>query len=273
MKRKKLIRNEVIKIFNTTRDTIRHYEEKGLISPTVNQSNYHLYDYKEVNKLSQIFFLKELNFSLAEIKKIMELKDPVFYLEVLKNKKKDVDKKIAYYQKLSTKTSDIIKMFTELDKNLLNIEKKSFPQRQFYYFEFDNSNEQENNLKAFYDKFKTFFEDRKYSENKFVLKYKLSCLKDENFSDSKFCCQVNNSNGIDKSALELTAAGDFLCVNYLYNTEDWNSVIKVYNKILNYTRENNLKIINQDILEIKLGEFDMFFPENLAVYQLQIPVK
>lgn len=56
----------------TTR-TLRWYDQKGLLQPSrTNEAGYRLYNDTAVSKLQQILFYRELEFSLAEIKEILD---------------------------------------------------------------------------------------------------------------------------------------------------------------------------------------------------------
>ena len=53
--------------------TLRYYDEIGLLKPArVNESGYRIYGRKEVDRLQQILFYKELGIGLEEIKTIMD---------------------------------------------------------------------------------------------------------------------------------------------------------------------------------------------------------
>ncbi len=58
------------KIFDVSINTIRFYEEKGLLVPAYvdNYSGYRYYDEKNISDMSKILFLKDLNLSLDEIR-------------------------------------------------------------------------------------------------------------------------------------------------------------------------------------------------------------
>lgn len=57
--------------------TLRYYDEIGLLKPTrINSSGYRIYGEREVNRLQQIMFYRELGVSLDEIKEI--LSSPTF---------------------------------------------------------------------------------------------------------------------------------------------------------------------------------------------------
>ena len=80
--------------------TIRYYESEGLISPIEvdRWTNYRYYDESSVIRLSEIAYLKDLGFSLKEIKNLSE--------ETIKQKiskaKKDIKKLTHNIDKLST---------------------------------------------------------------------------------------------------------------------------------------------------------------------------
>ncbi len=49
--------------------TLRYYDEIGLLKPyKINDSNYRIYNEKNVNKLQQIMFYRSLDFPLEKIK-------------------------------------------------------------------------------------------------------------------------------------------------------------------------------------------------------------
>ena len=60
---------QIAQLLKISTRTIRFYEEKGIISPTkVNaETGYRFYDENQILKLKKILFLKDLDFSLAEI--------------------------------------------------------------------------------------------------------------------------------------------------------------------------------------------------------------
>lgn len=52
--------------------TLQYYDKFGLLNPTINSSNkYRLYGEEDVMRLQQILFFRELEFSLKQIKKMM----------------------------------------------------------------------------------------------------------------------------------------------------------------------------------------------------------
>ncbi|MCA1012440.1 MerR family transcriptional regulator [Halobacillus halophilus] len=68
---------EVARLAGISVRTLHHYHEIGLLSPSEVKSNgYRYYSEKEITRLQQILFFREMDFSLAKIKKILD--DPDF---------------------------------------------------------------------------------------------------------------------------------------------------------------------------------------------------
>lgn len=66
---------ELSQIAGISIQTIRFYESEGLITPIEVDiwTNYRYYDERSIERLSEISYLKELGFSLKEIKNLSEL--------------------------------------------------------------------------------------------------------------------------------------------------------------------------------------------------------
>lgn len=67
--------NEVAKLSGVTIKTLYHYQKIGLLLPArINENGYRVYGEKELEKLQQILFYRELDFPLQKIKDVMENK-------------------------------------------------------------------------------------------------------------------------------------------------------------------------------------------------------
>lgn len=68
---------KLARLANISTRTLRYYDEIDLLKPTrINTSGYRIYGQKEVNRLQQIMFYRELGFPLETIKEIMS--NPMF---------------------------------------------------------------------------------------------------------------------------------------------------------------------------------------------------
>ncbi|MEK3723272.1 MerR family transcriptional regulator [Paenibacillus sp. FSL H8-0034] len=64
---------EVSELSKVTIKTLHHYHKIGLLLPcTISEAGYRLYGIKELERLQEILFYKELEFSLDQIKEMME---------------------------------------------------------------------------------------------------------------------------------------------------------------------------------------------------------
>ncbi|MCY1150959.1 MAG: MerR family transcriptional regulator [Sphaerochaetaceae bacterium] len=113
---------EVAKLVNISVRTLHYYDEIDLLNPKkINSSGYRIYDEDSLKKLQQIMFLKELDFSLKEIKAILD------------NDKFDYNKAFLNHKSLLVKKRDRLnKLINLLDKYIEGENKMSFK-------EFDNS--------------------------------------------------------------------------------------------------------------------------------------
>lgn len=83
----KLMISEVAKNYHITKRTLRYYEEIGLLTNVKkNDSNYRYYDNEALIRLEQILLLRELKFSINEIKEILMPKDQKIINSILYDK-------------------------------------------------------------------------------------------------------------------------------------------------------------------------------------------
>lgn len=92
--------------------TLRYYDQIGLLKPArINASGYRIYGQKEVDLLQQILFYRELEFSLKEIKQIMN--DPAF---------NEMDALKSHYNNLKKKRNRLDKIIATLEMTIINKE-------------------------------------------------------------------------------------------------------------------------------------------------------
>lgn len=99
--------NEVKKISGLSIRTLHYYDEIGLLKPnSVDNNGYRIYDEKSLERLQDILLLRELEFPLKEIKKILD--NPNFdrekaldnQIELLKLKKEHINNLIDHALKI-----------------------------------------------------------------------------------------------------------------------------------------------------------------------------
>ena len=101
--------NEVSKLTGVSVRTLQYYDSVGLLKPNAyTESGYRLYDDTALERLQQILLFKELEFSLKDIKKIIDA--PNFDREkalqqqigLLKLKKEHLENLIDFARKINT---------------------------------------------------------------------------------------------------------------------------------------------------------------------------
>ena len=117
---------EVSRITGVSVRTLHHYDAIGLLKPTgVTDSGYRLYDDRALERLQTILFFRELEFSLQEIKEILDSPsfDPMDALQsqirLLQLKRDHLDKLISHALKIQ-KTGVINLNFKPFDKTELD---------------------------------------------------------------------------------------------------------------------------------------------------------
>lgn len=100
---------EISKIAGVSIRTLRYYDEIELLKPTqLTEKGYRLYDQKAIEKLQEIMFFRELEFSLTDIKEIME--NPNFDREqILLTQKVLLEKKRNRLNGIIELISDVMK--------------------------------------------------------------------------------------------------------------------------------------------------------------------
>lgn len=114
--------NEVCRLAGISSRTLHYYDQKGLLPPAeISPSGYRLYNEESLSRLRTILFFKELDFSLKEIKDILD--NPSFdrreallqQRELLRCRKKRIEKLIALAESMIEK-GDYKMDFSAFDK-------------------------------------------------------------------------------------------------------------------------------------------------------------
>ena len=119
--------NEISKLTGVSIRMLHHYDKIGLLVPSKrNNSNYRVYSEEDVARLYQILLFKELEFSLKDIKRILD--DEGFDKEeALK-----VQKKLILEKK-----NRLEKIIESIDDTIKNIGEKTMSKKDFKAFSYD----------------------------------------------------------------------------------------------------------------------------------------
>lgn len=277
MDRKKLLKNEVIELFNTTAETLRHYEQKGILTPEIGKNNYRYYDFEDLQKLRQIFMFKDLEISLEEMK---QLDEGIFskeeYLELLKTHRFTLKQKIERFQSIEAniiQLIDILKKGENKSSYLLRLEKE----RHFYLlspFESDVMS----SPKAYYDRHKSLIKTNYYSERTLQILYDYDTLNTGEFIDAQLCielpiCEHSKSIDHNKEDYLKLPKGSYLSIFSPFKHGSFDTLPSLKEDIDSYLEENNLSRIGNAVIEKEHPELSLFLDDDISVFELQIRVK
>lgn len=110
---------EVSKLANISIRTLHYYDEINLLKPnSINPSGYRIYNENNLEKLQKIMFLKEMDFSLLEIKKILDNDD---YITNFTNKKQILIAKKNRLERIINSIDDYLKGDLKMDFNIFDM--------------------------------------------------------------------------------------------------------------------------------------------------------
>ena len=111
---------EFAKLFDVTVKTVRYYEEVGLLMPAYVDiyTGYRYFNEENIDRMNEILSLKDLGFSLDEIKKFSdeEIKNKI---KDYKEKIKDLKRKLTTLKELSFKGKEALEMRFINDENAI----------------------------------------------------------------------------------------------------------------------------------------------------------
>ncbi|BDR57379.1 MerR family transcriptional regulator [Xylocopilactobacillus apis] len=125
--------NQCSKVTNCSKDTLRYYDKKGLVSPTRSNNGYRDYDKEDLKKIQIIQTLKYAGLDLNEIQLVLNLlnspiseacyKDSISFLNKKNGQFKEL---IKFYQNLNDITEQIMsavenKEFSKANNLIWNI--------------------------------------------------------------------------------------------------------------------------------------------------------
>ncbi|MBE7056243.1 MAG: MerR family transcriptional regulator [Ruminococcaceae bacterium] len=165
---------EVSHFTGVTVRTLHHYDAIGLLKPTkVTEAGYRLYDEKALKRLQNILLFKELDFSLAEIKRFLDTpnfdhsKVLLQQIQLLKLKRARLDSIISHAEKLQEQGVNFMDFstFNNLEFNKYKEEAKERWGNTEAYKEYEKkgSNGGSGGIDAFMDIFREFGEIKELS--------------------------------------------------------------------------------------------------------------
>lgn len=273
--REKLIKSEVIKLFKTTKETLRYYEKAGLLTPEVDEKNYRYYDFRDLEKLRQIFFLRDIELSIDEMQKIERnqiSKDE--YLSLLVSHEEALKAKIKHLSGVMSNISQLIDLEKD-DTSDVTFCVNEKDERHMLICESLNSSTYDS-PKEYYDKYSSLINQDHYSERTFQMIFAFEDLGSGEKIDSKQCVElpiIPDELRYESDTYFDLQSGQYLSIYYTFEEGKFEGLPRLKIRIENYMKAHDLEMIGKDVLEIEHPELSLFERETSTVFELQINVR
>lgn len=231
---------EFAKICNIPKHVLFHYDEIGLFSPAIVKENgYRYYSYHQYDTFCMIMVLKHLGMSLKDIKVYLEQRTPELFLQLLKQKEKDINKEI---RKLSKMQEHIQSMYTATNEAILADydkveirhikEEKLLCSRNVYITE-------DNSFKDFTKEYVNFYNENALAQEERVgSMIRIDAIMEENYADFA-CLYTKTSKRMRHSNVILRKEGDYL---FTYHHGRYDKIGEAYTRMLDFAEEHHLQL-------------------------------
>lgn len=129
---------EICEIFNIGRETLRHYENVGLIHPEINpQNGYREYGYWDVGVLVDALKFRKADYSLNQIKKALYETDYMEVMDSLEKQREYYVDQLIRYRMLNDKISFDLKYLKHAEEDINKV--KEGHMNEMFYVPYTNS--------------------------------------------------------------------------------------------------------------------------------------
>ena len=138
---------EISRLYHVGVDSLRYYEQIGLISPRRSESGYRLYSRKDIWRLNVIRDLRALGFPTEAIKDYLDFQNTDTALRMLRQEQQAIEEKLAALQKLRRnveKRMETIRIARALPVGEITL--KELPDRRCYLTDRGYSTDEEMDL-------------------------------------------------------------------------------------------------------------------------------
>lgn len=271
MDRTKLIKSEVLKIFKTTKETLRHYENLGLIQPEIDKNNYRYYDHHDLKKLRQIFYLREIEIPLEKIKELNSKQvSQDEYHNLLDYHYISLKEKVERQKENLEKTEKLLSLLkNDSFSRIFTIQKM---EKRSYLTLSTPESEEPLDSKSYYDLFFELIEREIYTERSFLMIYPYMDLLAPSQINGVQCLKIRNMQNKNIGSIEIFPKGKYLSIFYLYRDDKKDDLISLYTEIENYLSENQLQRIGTNVIEMEHPELSIIYDDNTTIYELQFQI-
>lgn len=121
---------EISSLYNISSDSLRYYEELGILKPKRGENNYRMYHIHDIWRLNVIRDLRELGFSMERIREYLNNRSLAGTEALLQEELTVIEEKMQSLDALKTNIEDRLETLRDTRKQPLGIiEKKEIPER------------------------------------------------------------------------------------------------------------------------------------------------
>ncbi len=255
---------EISKLYGIGVDSIRYYEEIGIIKPQRSESGYRYYSIHDIWRLNVIRDLRSIGFTMEQIREYLNHHTVSSSLSMLENEKEAIEKQMQHLQKLQK----------NVEHRLNNIHSAlSLPPDEIHFMKIPprpchrlpEGYEQEEEMDFLIKQLLNLNQNRLYiiGSNQIGTIISLPSLL------NKKTLSYQSVFLIDEEGTDCIPGGDYLCVTYHGNYNQsayWGQQLMEYAHAHHFTVSGNL-------LEILWIDIHTTSEESEYITQLQLPIK
>lgn len=260
---------EISKLYNIGRDSLRYYEEIGLLDPLRDENGYRLYSMQNIWKLNVIKDLKNLGFSMKMIKKYLDNRTVKSTEEILRNQVDLIEEKIQELEETKKNMTKRLQNIEDIDRcdKLNTIEVIFYEERKALQLNGRVSRDEE--IDFLIKKLQRQYEDKLYllGNNNIGAVLSMEKIKENIYDryESVFFLLDSKENNYNF----ILAEGYYVTLSYRGSYDQSKFFIA---KMLAFIEENGYEILSSPI---EIYKIDIHETSNVEefVTEIQIPVK
>jgi DNA-binding transcriptional MerR regulator len=255
---------EISKLYGIGVDSIRYYEEIGIIKPKRSESGYRYYSIQDLWKLNVIRDLRSIGFTMEQIRQYLNHHTVSSSLSMLEDEKEAIAKQMQYLQKLQKNVEHrLSNIHSALSLPVGEIRFMNLPPRHCHRLPEGYKYEEE--MDFLIKQLINLNQNRLYiiGSNQIGTIISLPSLLNKNI------LSYQSVFLIDEEGTDHIPGGDYLCVTYHGNYSQsayWGQ------QLIDYAHAHNF-VVSGNLLEILWIDIHTTSEESEYVTQLQLPVK
>ncbi|MFC9708964.1 MerR family transcriptional regulator [Paenibacillus sp. NPDC056933] len=259
--------SEISKLYGISVDSLRYYEELGVLEPQREKNNYRIYSLKDISKLNIIRDLRLLDFSMQQIKDYLDNHSLDKTLEILYEEQRLIQERINKLQqrgKMINERVNVISANSEIKTGEFKVVK--FPDRPCLQLNLRITRDEEMDfaIKKLHSKHENRIFDFANQIYASSVKVDEMIVNKPIIFDSVFFILDQNEKEYDYILLE----GDYL--TFYYRGGYHQTSQKIF-EVINYAKDNNLQLLGNpfEIYEIDNRETTI---EDEYLTQIQVRI-